>query len=156
MDMRKSLIALVSLLLVGCVPLQKVTSSGTTTTPVEDIAAEFRRLRAVKGHFDGGDWYADVDEWMGIKHQLMIELGAYLGGGGHSDAEVVRLMDPPDAVAREGDAPFDQVSNQAEFQAPAPGPYDLLIYHWRGTHDVLYFVSQGGTIVSSGWWCAGE
>jgi len=162
MDMQKLLIVLASLLLVGCAPLETAADSDATETPVEDIAAEFRRLRAAKGHFDGGDWNANLDQWMGLKHQLMIELGAHLGGGGHlgeggySDSEVVRLLDPPDAVAREGDGLFDRVSNQAEFQGPAAGTYELLIYHWRGRHDFLYFVSQEGTIVSSGWWYAGE
>lgn len=156
-DMRlKLLIMLIPFLLVGCAPLETAAGSGMTATPVEDIAIEFKRLRAVKGHFDGGDWNVDVDEWMGLKHQLMIELGSCLGRGEYSESEVIRLLDSPDAIAREGDEFFDLVSDQAEFQGPVTGPYQLMIYYWRGTHDFLYFVSQDGAIVSSGWWYAGE
>jgi hypothetical protein len=59
-------------------------------------------------------------------------------------------------IAREGDDLFNLVSSQPEFEKPAPGPYELLIYYWREQHDFLYFVSQAGTIVGSGWWYAGE
>jgi hypothetical protein len=93
---------------------------------------------------------------MGRKHQLMLQLGARLGAGDCRRAQVVQLLGPPDLIAREGDAPFDSVSRLAESEKPATGPYELLIYHWRGTHDFLYFTAQGETILNSGWWYAGD
>ena len=122
----------------------------------EELAAQFRDLRTIKGHFQDGDWNADVDTWMGRKHQLMIQLGTRLGAGDCRRAQVVQLLGPPDLTAREGDAPFDSVSRLAESEKPATGPYELLIYHWRGTHDFLYFTAQGETILNSGWWYAGD
>ena len=124
--------------------------------PIEDIAAEFRGLRTVQGHFDGGDWNDDVDKWMGRKHQLMIQLGARLGSGGYGRAKVVRLLGSPDRTARQGDDMFDLIDTLPEFEGPSTGPYEFLIYYWRGTHDFLYLTSQGETILNSGWWYAGE
>ena len=122
----------------------------------KELAAQFRDLRTIKGHFQDGDWNADVDTWMGRKHQLMIQLGTRLGAGACRRAQVVQLLGPPDLTAGEGDAPFDSVSRLAEFEKPATGLYELLIYHWRGTHDFLYFTAQGETILNSGWWHAGD
>jgi hypothetical protein len=127
-----------------------------TRDAIEDIAAEFRSLRTMKGHFEGGTWNDDLDKWMGRKHQLMIQLGSRLGAGQHSKAQVIQLLAPPDLTASEGDDLFDLVSSLPEFEKPATGPYELLIYYWRGRHDFLYFTSQGETIVNSGWWHAGE
>jgi hypothetical protein len=93
---------------------------------------------------------------MGRKHQLMIQLGSRLGAGEYSKAQVVRWLDPPDLTTREGDNTFDLVNSLPEFEKPATGPYGFLIYYWRGTHDFLYFASQGETILNSGWWYAGE
>jgi hypothetical protein len=123
---------------------------------LEEIAAQFRYLRAIKGHFQDGDWNTDVDTWMGRKHQFMIQLGTRLGAGDCRRAQVVQLLDPPDLTAREGDAPFDWVSRLPEFEKPATEPYELLIYYWRGTHDFLYFTAQGETVLNSGWWHAGD
>ena len=124
--------------------------------PIEDVAAEFRGLRSVQGHFDGGDWNDDVDKWMGRKHQLMIQLGTQLGSGAYGRAKVVRLLGFPDLTARRGDDVFDLIDTLPEFEGPSTGPYEFLIYTWRGTHDFLYFTSQGETILNSGWWYAGE
>jgi hypothetical protein len=122
----------------------------------EEIAAQFRDLRAIKGHFQDGDWNPDVDAWMGRKHQLMLQLGARLGAGDCLREQLVQLLGPPDLTAREGDAPFDSISRLPEFDKPATGPCELLVYTWRGTHDFLYFTAQGETIFNSGWWQAGD
>jgi hypothetical protein len=123
---------------------------------IKDVAAEFRHLRTIKGHFEGGTWNDDVDGWMGRKHRLMVQLGARLGTGEHSRVEVIRLLAPPDQIAHEGNGLFALVSSLPEFEKPAADPYEFLIYFWRGKHDFLYFTSQGETVINSGWWYAGE
>ncbi len=122
----------------------------------ENLAAEFRSLRTVKGHFEGGPWNADVDKWMGRKHEVMIQMASRLGTGGCRRREVIQWLGPPDLIAREGDPTFDLINRSPRFGKPAKGPYELLIYYWRGMHDFLYFTSQGETMVNSGWWYAGE
>ena len=127
-----------------------------TRDAVEELAAEFRSLRTIKGHFDGGTWDDDLDKWMGRKHQLMIQLGSRLSAGQYSKTQVIRLLAPPDLIASEGDDLFDLVNSLPESEKPAPGPCELLIYYWRGMHDFLYFTCQGETIINSGWWHAGD
>ena len=154
----KQALTLALLLLAGCVgPVH--TPSGSPAeqgcdlpTGTQELAAELEHLRAVRGHFQGGPWIDDVDAWMGRKHQVMIELGSRLGGGGCARTQVTDLLGPPDQIARPGDAVFDQVSRQAEFQNPPGEAYELLLYYWRGARDFLYFTSEGGTILGSGWW----
>ena len=155
---------LILLLLAGCAgrastpgaPLETVEADNLAMDPIEDIAAEFRNLRTVKGHFQGSTWNDDVDKWMGRKHQLMIQLGSRLGADEYNKAQVIQLLGPPDLTAHEGDDTFDLVNNLSDFEKPTTGPYEFFIYYWRGTHDFLYFTSQGETIVNSGWWYAGE
>jgi hypothetical protein len=159
----KVMVFLMLLLLVACAG-QTASPDGAvesakdfpTGDPIEDVAAEFRGLRTVQGHFDGGDWNDDVDKWMGRKHQLMIQLGTHLGSGAYGKGKVVRLLGSPDRTASPGDDLFDLVDSLPEFERPTTGPYEFLIYYWRGTHDFLYFISQGETILNSGWWYAGE
>ena len=148
-------IALV-VILAGCAGATSAPGAPVATAPIEDIAAEFRSLRTLKGHFEGGIWNDDLDKWMGRKHQLMIQLGSRLGAGEYSKAQVIQLLAPPDLTASEGDDLFDLVSSLPEFEKPATGPYEFLIYYWRGMHDFLYFTSQGETIIVSGWWYAGD
>lgn len=162
--MHKSLVILVLLLLTGCAGVSSmsddsveiVESDNSTANSIQEIASEFKSLRTVPGHFDGSSWNEDVDEWMGRKHYLMIQLGSLLGTGDYSKAQVIQLLDPPDLIVRQGDDLFDQVNSLAEFERPSTGSYELLIYYWRGTHDYLYFTSQDGAIINSGWWYAGD
>ena len=150
---------LILILLAGCAGPAGAPDTPTPTPtpdPIQDQAAEFRSLRAVRGHFDGGDWNDDVDRWMGRKHALMIELGELLGGGAYSRSQVVDLLGEPDAIAVEGEALYDRVRNRGEFVEPPGGVDAFLVYHWRGEHDFLYLIVREGTVIGAGWWYVGE
>lgn len=123
--------------------------------PLPQLAAEFQELRATPGHFSGGTWNDDVDRWRGRKHQLMIALGSQLSTGEYSRATIVQLLGPPDASAGEGDPLFDQLYSLVSEETTADS-YEFLVYHWRGTHDFLFFVCKGGTIIDAKWWHAGD
>jgi len=158
----KQVTVLTVLLLAGCAgPARTFTDSPpqkgcNLSTASQGLAAEFEHLRAVQGQFQGGPWNAEVDDWMGRKHQVMIELGSQLGGGDCARTQATDLLGPPDLTAGPGDEIFDLVSRQPEFKMPSTGAYELLIYYWRGAHDYLYFAAEGQTIFSSGWWYAYE
>lgn len=149
------------LLLAGCASATATPTSSPAPQgcdlPAETraLAAEFVRLRTVQGHFQGGPWIADVDDWMGRKHQVMLELGARLVEAGCAPGQVADLLGPPDLVAGPGDEAYDQVGRQPGFEEP-PNSYELLIYYWRGARDFLYFISADGTMAGSGWWHAYE
>jgi hypothetical protein len=150
---------LILILLAGCAGPAGVPDAPTPTAtpdPIQEKAAEFRSLRAIQGHFDGGEWNDDVDRWMGKKHALMIELGERLGTEAYSRAQAVDLLGEPDATAREGDALYDRIRDRGEFERPTSGVDEFLVYHWRGEHDFLYLIVQGEKVVGTGWWYAGE
>jgi hypothetical protein len=149
------------LLCAGCAgpaaPSTPLPQSGCDiSAQTRELAAEFRRLRAVQGHWQGGPANPEVDAWNGRKHQVMIELGSALGGGECGREQAIELLGPPDLIAGRGDTEFDVVSRQYDFQAPTVADYKLLIYQWRGTHDYLYFVVDDQTVFGSGWWYAYE
>jgi hypothetical protein len=136
--------------------VETVKAQSLTVTSIQGVADEFRGLRAIKGHFEGGAWNDDLDKWMGRKHQLMIQLGERLGTGEYSRAEIVQWLALPDQIAREGDEFFNLVSSLPAFEKPTAGSQELLIYYWRGAHDFLYFTVRGETVANAGWWYAGE
>jgi hypothetical protein len=113
---------------------------------IDALGAELQRLRAIPGHFGGGVWSQDADAFGGRKHVVMQELGKRLERAPRTRIEAV--MGAPDAVVQAGD-PLWQLAT------PTAGA-TLLVYHWRGTHDFLYFELAGDTAVRSGWWMALE
>lgn len=130
---------------------------------VEEVAAEFRALRKIRGHFDGGEWQDEADRWMGRKHRIMIKLASCLSGGKYKKGAVIKLLDPPDQVVRKGDALFEQILRRQGIDLLQQGnaastvpSYEFLIYYWRGKHDFLFFTYQDSIVIDSGWWHAGE
>lgn len=124
------------------------------SAPDEDtrtLAAEYRALRAIPGHFGGGEWNDAVDRAGGRKQVVLAALGERLGDGHSSRAEVEALLGPPDDVLRPGDPLY-----AAALRDDAPKAVEALVYRWRGMHDFLYFASDGRRVLSSGWWFAWE
>ncbi|MBW2740320.1 MAG: hypothetical protein JRE64_16080 [Deltaproteobacteria bacterium] len=124
--------------------------------PVEEIADEFKKVRGIKGHFDGGAWNDETDKWMGRKHRLMIELGLRLAGGNYEKSDIIKLLDQPDRIVGKDDHLFEQIVNQKQCYLSTAASYEFLVYYWRGRHDFLFFTCQDGVIINSGWWYAGE
>lgn len=160
-DLKKPVAALFTFLFIlaamsitGGKPVKK--EDGLKNIATEKLAAEFRELRKIKGHFNGGGWNDDVDKWMGRKHRLMIELGNRLANNKSPENDVLKLLGQPDQIARKGDELFKRLT-EGPGACPSAGETDELpVYYWRGTHDLLFFCSVNGRIVHSGWWYAGE
>jgi len=123
---------------------------------LEVRSAEYRSLRQVRGHFQGGEWNDDVDAWKGRKHVVMGDLGEALGQPGVPVERVLALMGPPDQRLEEpGESTPEDDRSLWRMAAPTSGS-DLLVYEWRGHHDFLYFWAREGKVVRSGWWMALE
>jgi len=125
------------------------------TTPIstQELARQFKELRLIKGHFDGGTRNPDTDQWMGRKHTLMLELGERLLQGQYNTDALIQLLDAPDCIARPGEALYQSISNQA---APTDPNTYFLIYYWRGSHDLLFFTCKNKKVLAADWWYAGE
>jgi hypothetical protein len=141
-----------------------VVTEATVSEPAEDYAAEYRRLRAVPSRWTDPnvqEWSDDVDSFGGRKHVVMEALRAQLGTSGTTRASVIAAMGPPDEMglpSSDGDAPAhgSGVTMVVSKELAAGGASQVLVYHWRGLHDFLYFVVQGDRVLRSAWWMAGE
>ncbi len=126
---------------------------------MEQLSMDFQQLRKIKGHFDGGEYNADVDGFQGKKHTLLLKLGEILGKPGTESSLIVQYLGEPDDTEAEGvvlmPGPYmvEKVDNGSTQE-----PNIKMIYNWRGKHDYLYFkvnpVSQ--LVEKSGWYHAGE
>ena len=125
--------------------------AGCSAAPLDELGAEFRTLRARQGHFSGGQWGDALDKWGGRKHQVMLALAEALGDGKHARGKVYALMGEPDELLVSGHAMFSHA-----YSGHDPRVRELLVYHWRGEHDFLFFASDGARILRSGWWAALE
>jgi hypothetical protein len=148
-------------LLIGCA--SSGASSSTVTSEAEPIddalqqaADEFKTLRPIKGQFDGGEWNAEVDQWMGRKHKAMIVLGERLGSGAFSRQQIIDLLGAPDDIARQGDPLTDLIERVSPEYAASSDAIEFLVHYWRGEHDFLFFACQEDVIIGLGWWHAGE
>lgn len=120
----------------------------------EQLAREYRRLRAKK--VQPGVLDRETQAFGGRKHEVMGELVARLGVRGTKRARIVALMGEPDSVV---DHPSPRDCELLRNAGGGPGCGDatlLLVYEWRGMHDYAWFGIGDGAVVSSGWYFALE
>lgn len=115
-----------------------------------DLVAQWRELRALRGHFDGAAWNADVDRWQGRKHVLMQTLAAQALDERLARDALTQRMGAPDASWRAGQPEHASAIEQAQWRGGTPGA-ELLVYRWRGEHDRLLFALDNGHVVATGW-----
>jgi hypothetical protein len=113
------------------------------------LAAEWRTLRGRRGHFDGAAFDADIDRWQGRKHVLMQQLAAHAYQQRSSREALLRLLGPPDAATRDGQAEHAQALREARWQGAPRG--EMLVYDWRGRRDRLVFALHEDRVVAAGW-----
>lgn len=164
---------LAGLWLTGCLAgttgsnLRSATATTSVTSPGADpiqfsdeeiisLAADFRDLRAVPGHFNGREWNDAVDQWNGRKHTLMIELGLRLGSGDYDRPALIQLLGRPDHILAGGDPLSELIGSLPGYEMAFASATEYLVYEWRGTNDFLFFASHNGQITASDWWYAGE
>lgn len=139
-------------LLIAACSLSAEQAMSPTPDPIEDLAAEFRVLRTIPGHFDGGTWNNEVDHPEGRKHKLMEQLRERFAVGSHTKTRLVELLGQPDVIYRSGDRLFDLI-----VESPTAVQRDtMLVYFWRGEHDFLYFDCREDAVLGAYWWMAGE
>eukprot|EP01097_Dermamoeba_algensis_P002847 TRINITY_DN212_c0_g1_i4.p2 TRINITY_DN212_c0_g1~~TRINITY_DN212_c0_g1_i4.p2 ORF type:complete len:138 (+),score=34.16 TRINITY_DN212_c0_g1_i4:116-529(+) len=136
-------------------------------TDIDAIAKQFQELRAIKGHWSGGEQNPDTDNYNGKKHQLMKQLKEHYGKPGTAGVEIIKALGKPDDVR-------PNLYHEGHFVPLAPGPVIpagagnaphsaqgstyYLIYHWRAQHDYLWFKVNASTelVESSNWYHALE
>ncbi|KAF9102969.1 hypothetical protein BGX27_010794 [Mortierella sp. AM989] len=115
--------------------LSTVMAAAIPTTEVVTLGKTFQELRKIKGHFDGGEYNADVDGFNGEKHQVMLKLADAFAETGILSKDITSVMGPSDEI------PADILS-QLKRTAPQitpPTNFKYILYKWRGYHDYLWF-----------------
>ncbi|MCJ8168250.1 hypothetical protein [Atopomonas sediminilitoris] len=124
-------------------------SSGVPPALGQDAAA-WSQLRQQVGHFNGGEWRADVDQWQGKKHQLMNRLLAYSWGQRLNPSQLLAVWGEPDRRITAQQPEYADLLRMTEWQGQPAGV--LWIYDWRGQHDQLIFaLDETGDLRAAGW-----
>jgi hypothetical protein len=123
---------------------------------LQAFSNDFKSLKAIKGHWVGGEYHQEADSFNGKKHQSMDQLLKVLGKPGTPASEIVQWMGEPDELGTEGVVLMPGPFMVQESKEKQPG--FKMMYHWRGKHDYIYFDIDSDTqqVVQSGWYNALE
>jgi hypothetical protein len=122
--------------------LLMLVNAAAEPTNLTSLSAEWKELRAVKGHFQGGDYDVRVDRAGERKAVVLEKLREALSQPGTSEARVLGLLGEPDA--------------REAVVLTTPADCAVLVYWWRGWHDFADFFCRDGKVIDSGWWLALE
>jgi len=94
-------------------------------------------------------------------HEVLTSLGEEFGQRLYTKRKLTRCLGEPNAIKRGKEMnPFLEIYNRELRKAgrviKEGKDREYLIYFWRGWHDFLFFISEGGRIVDHGWWFAYE
>ena len=158
-------LALTAILLVAAAaPARAEGSEGRCRGLDERVAAlarEYRELRERRRQLPQGVFDEELQADGGEFHAVLYALGAEMGRPPYTRRTITECLGEPDAVKiGKQMRPFLDIYNRELRKAgreasEKPGRV-YLIYHWRGGHDFLFFISEGGRIVDHGWWFAYE
>lgn len=138
---RRTLISWAALGVAGCAQ-----AAGSA----DAASREYRALRSVRGHFDGGAYDETVDRWQGRKHVLMQQLAGELLRERATTAQVRERMGEPDA-ALDARAPANAKLLQRVTAEGTARPDAIWLYRWRGARDQLAFALTGGRVIATVW-----
>jgi hypothetical protein len=128
---------------------------------VSALVREYRELRERRRQLPEGTFDRDLQADGGKLHRVLYSLGLEMGHQPYTQRTVVGCLGHPDALKNGKEMePFLDIYHRelrkAEREAREKPGRVYLIYHWRGGHDFLFFISEGGRIVDHGWWFAYE
>jgi hypothetical protein len=125
------------------------------------LVREYRELRERRRQLPEGTFDRDLQADDGKFHRVLSSLGREMGRPPYTKRAIVGCLGRPDAVknGKEMSGFLDiyhrELRKAGRETREKPGRV-YLIYHWRGGHDFLFFISEGGRIVDHGWWFAYE
>ncbi|HEY0375963.1 MAG TPA: hypothetical protein VGC87_03310 [Pyrinomonadaceae bacterium] len=128
---------------------------------VSTLVREYRELRERRRQLPEGTFDQDLQAFGGKLHRVLESLGHEMGHPPYTRRIIVGCLGEPDAVkngkqmGRFLDIHRRELRRAGREVKEKPGRI-YLIYHWRGGHDFLFFVSEGGRVVDHGWWFAYE
>ena len=128
---------------------------------VSALVSQYRELRERRRQLPEGTFDQDLQADDGKFHRVLYSLGLEMGRPPYTRRTIVSCLGRPDSV-KDGeqmrsflDIYRRELKKAGREVKEKPGRV-YLIYHWRGGHDFLFFISEGGQIVDHGWWFAYE
>ena len=127
---------------------------------VAKLAREYRELRA-KRQSSPGTRLKELDDSGSRLNRVLSDLGVELGHPPHTKKTVIACLGEPDAILghqemRKFLGVYYRERRKTAHEADERRDRKYLIYFWRGWHDFLFFINEGGVIVDHGWWFAYE
>jgi hypothetical protein len=122
---------------------------------------QYKELRERRRGLAEGAYDKDLRDHGGKLHRVLESLGRALGHPPYTKKMIVGCVGEPDATWNDARmAPYlgiyERSRHKSEPDPKAKRNREYLIYHWRGGHDFLFFIDEGGRIVDHGWWFAYE
>jgi hypothetical protein len=128
---------------------------------VTALISQYQELRERRAHLPAGVYDRDVRDHGGKLHRVLASLGVELGRPPFTKQQIVGCVGAPDAV-KDGKQMgyfldiYHRELQKAGRKIVENNNREYLIYHWRGGHDFLFFINEGGVIADHGWWFAYE
>jgi len=128
---------------------------------VAALINQYKELRARRRQLPKGNFDKEVSGSGGGLYRVLSSLGAELGHPPYTKKIIVGCLGEPDAMRSEEQMSKFLEIYRRELRKAGRKIEDgrdrkYLIYFWRGWHDFLFFISEGGVIVDHGWWFAYE
>ena len=128
---------------------------------VVGLINQYKELRERQRLLPEGVYDQDLRDHGGRLHRVLESLGKELGHPPFTKQVVVGCVGDPDTIWKHAQMTpylgiYERERKNTEREPRTKRQREYLIYHWRGGHDFLFFISEGGLIVDHGWWFAYE
>src|SRR3977135_2270502 len=125
------------------------------------LIIQYEELRERRRRLPDGVYDKDLRDHGGKLHNVLYSLGTELGHPPYTKKIIVGCLGEADAIRNEVQMARYRGIYERERRKTGREPRpkrdrEYLIYQWRGGHDFMFFVNEGGLIVDHGWWFAYE
>jgi hypothetical protein len=163
--MKFFVVPLALILLLSSATLAQTGDSGNKCQKLNKRTAalvnEYKRLRDSRRRLPQGVFDQDLDRDGGRLSRVLSSLGDELGQKPFTKEIIINCLGAPDAIRSHQQmggllGVYNRELRKAGRKIEQRSGREYLIYFWRGWHDFIFFISEGGVIVDHGWWFAYE
>jgi hypothetical protein len=125
------------------------------------LVNQYKELRERRRHLPEGAYDKALRDHGGKLHRVLESLGTDLGRPPYTRKIIVGCLGDPDAIWNDRRMAaylgiYERERKKSGREPKTKRDREYLIYQWRGGHDFMFFISEGGLIVDHGWWFAYE
>jgi hypothetical protein len=152
--------------MVCALPVARANPSGSQCQGLDKnvvgLIEQYKELRERRRNLPAGAYDKDLRDHGGKLHRVLEALAAELGHPPTTKTVIVACLGEPDAIHTQVEmarylGTYERERKKAGRRELNVKPgREYLVYHWRGGHDFMFFVSEEGLIVDHGWWFAFE